>query len=281
MKRIPKRILIAVGLLFIAGATVSITSCGPKKHKIDDSTVLPIKDKAELDRLLELPILPEYTIEEYYTKTDLVSGDERFVVCCKFLEEVPQAEIKKIVEQVDDYQFSRWHTFDLGIKNNNRLFFNLDTIMPADWKKPDILGNNIHVEIEIPCREKDTWKGFEVVFRNDRADYSIVVNRDTLSKVFGIEFPPLTETKRSDEYIYYEFDTIPSEEFYQALENDPNWNVTRLDEHTFYDYVYDDGNVEIIADLIKGEKDFSFNRTKSVQSVGFMEMLRRLVSSKE
>ena len=64
-------ILLALGLLVIAGTLMFTTSCGPKKYKIDDSTVLPFKDKAELDKLLDLPILPEYTIEEYYTKTDL------------------------------------------------------------------------------------------------------------------------------------------------------------------------------------------------------------------
>ena len=282
MKHLQKRILVALGLLaIIAGTSVFTTSCGAKKHKIDDSTVLPFKDKAELDTLLDLPILPEYTIEEYYTKKDFVYGDERFVVCCKFLEEVSSAEIKKIVDQVDNDQFPRWHTFDLGIENNMRLFFNLDTIMPADWKKPDILGNNIHVEIEIPCREKDTWKGFEVVFRNDRADNSIVVNRDTLSKVFGVEFPPLTETERDDEYIYFEFDTVPGEEFYQALEKDPNWTVTHMKEYTFYDYEYDDGNVSIIADLIKGETDFSFRRSKSVGAGSVFNLMDRIFRDKK
>ena len=81
------RFLLVLGLLFIAGTLMFTTSCGPKKYKIDDSTVLPFKDKAELDKLLDLPILPEYTIEEYYTKTDFIDGDERFIVCCKFLEE--------------------------------------------------------------------------------------------------------------------------------------------------------------------------------------------------
>ena len=78
MKSTKKCILTVLGLLILAGAMVFTTSCGPKKHKIDDSTVLPFKDKAELDKLLDLPILPEYTIEEYYTKTDFVDGDERF-----------------------------------------------------------------------------------------------------------------------------------------------------------------------------------------------------------
>ncbi len=93
MKPTKKSILMVFGLLVMAGALVFTTSCGPKKHKIDDSTVLPFKDKAELDKFLDLPILPEYTIEEYYTKTDFVYGDEQFVVCCKFLKEVSPAEL--------------------------------------------------------------------------------------------------------------------------------------------------------------------------------------------
>ena len=220
-------ILLALGLLVIAGTLMFTTSCGPKKYKIDDSTVLPFKDKAELDKLLDLPILPEYTIEEYYTQTDFIDGDERFIVCCKFLEEVSPAEVQKIVDQVNSGQYERWYTFDLGKENNMRLFFNLDTTLTADKKKPEILGDRIHVEIEIPCREKDSWKGFEVVFRNDRSDNS-VVDRDTLSKLLGVAFPPLTETERSDESIYFEFDTIPGEEFYQALEKAPNWNVHKV-----------------------------------------------------
>ena len=281
MKPTRHRILVALGLLVIAGALVFTTSCGPEKHKIDESTVLPFKDKAELDSLLNFPILPEYTIEEYYTKTDFVNGDERFVVCCKFLEEVTPAEVQKIVDQVDRYLYPGWHTFDLGRENNMRLFYDLDTTMAADWKRPDILNNRIHVEIEIPCRKKDSWKGFEVVFRNDRADYSIVVDRDTLSKILGVEFPPLTETSRSDEYIYFEFDTIPSEEFYQALEKAPNWRASHLDDHTFYDYNYEDENVWISADLIKGEPDFSFHREKSIRpgGEGIFDMLGRLFSS--
>ena len=279
-----KRILIALGLLVTVGALLFTTACGSKKHKIDDSTVLPFKDKAELDSLLDFPILPEYTIEEYYTKTDFVKGDERFIVCCKFKEEIPPTEIKKIVAQVDNYEFPGWHTFDLGIENNMRLFFDLDTTLAADRKRPDILGDRIHVEIEMLCREKDSWKGFEVVFRNDRADYSIVVDRDTLSKVLGVEFPPLTETSRSDESIYYEFDTIPGEEFYQALEKAPNWSVTRIEDHTFYDYDYDDGNVWITADLIKGEPMFSFHRDKSVgvgSGGGIFDMIKRLFNLKK
>ena len=62
------RLLLAIGLLFIAGTLMFTTSCGPKKYKIDDSTVLPFKDKAELDKLLDLPILPEYTIEDIFTE---------------------------------------------------------------------------------------------------------------------------------------------------------------------------------------------------------------------
>ena len=178
MKSTKKCILTVLGLLFMAGALVFTTSCGPKKHKIDDSTVLPFKDKAELDKLLDLPILPEYTIEEYYTKTDFVDGDERFVVCCKFLEEVPSAKVQEILAQVDSYHYPGWHTFDLGKENNMRLLFNLDTTLAADQKRPDILGERIHVDIEILSRKEDTWKGFEVVFRNDRADYSVVYDRD-------------------------------------------------------------------------------------------------------
>lgn len=265
MKPIQNRILTLLGMLVIAGALVFTTSCGPEKHKIDDSTVLPFKDKAELDRLLNLPILPEYTIEEYYTKTDFVNGDERFVVCCKFVEEVPPTEIKKILAEVDSYKYGGWYTFDLGRENNMRLYFDLDTTLTADHKRPDILGDRLHVEIEMRCKDKDTWKGFEVVFRNDRADYSVVVNRDTLSKLLGVEFPPLTETGRSDESIYFEFDTVPSEEFYQELENAPNWNATHHTDYTFYDYDYDDGSVWIMAELLKGETHFSFSRQKSME----------------
>ena len=281
MKPTRHRILVALGLLAIAGSLLFTTSCGPKKHKIDDSTVLPFKDKAELDSLLDFPILPEYTIEEYYTKTDFVNGDERFVVCCKFLEEVTPAEVQKIVAEVDSYKYEGWHTFDLGRENNMRLFYDLDTTMAADWKRPNILNNRIHVEVELLCRKNDSWKGFEVVFRNDRADDSIVVDRDTLSKILGVEFPPLTETSRSDEYIYFEFDTIPSEEFYQALEKAPNWRASHLDDHTFYDYNYEDENVWISADLIKGEPDFSFHREKSIRpgGEGVFDMLGRLFSS--
>ena len=282
MKSTQHPILVALGLLVIAGALLFATSCGPEKHKIDDSTVLPFKDKAELDSLLDFPILPEYTIEEYYTKTDFVNGDERFVVCCKFLEEVTPAEVQKIVAEVDSYKYPGWSTFDLGRENNMRLFFDLDTTMAADWKRPDILGERIHVEIEIPCRKNDSWKGFEVVFRNDRADYSVVVNRDTLSRVLGVELPPLTETSRSDEYIYYKFDTIPAEEFYQALEKAPNWTVSHHDDITFYDYDNDDGNVWITADLIKGEPEFSFHREKSIGAgggEGIFDMIKRYFSS--
>ena len=282
MKPTQHRILVALALLVIAGALVFTTSCGPEKKKIDDSTVLPFKDKAELDSLINLPILPEYTIDEYYTKTDFVKGDERFVVCCKFLEEVPPAEVQKIVAQVDRMPYNGWHTFDLGKEDNMRLFFDLDTTMTANWKRPDILGNRIHVEIEIPCREKDSWKGFEVVFRNDRADYNVVVNRDTLSKVLGVELPPMTESSRSDEYIYFKFDTIPAEEFYQALEKAPHWKATHHGDYTFYDYDYDDGNVWVMADFVKGEPEFSFYREKSIGSSGgdgFFGAIRRFFSS--
>lgn len=282
MKTLQNRIMIPLGLLVIAGALLfTTTSCGPKKHKIDDSTVLPFKDKAELDSLLDFPILPEYTIEEYYTKTDFIDGDERFVVCCKFLEEVPPADVQKIIAEVDKNLYSRWHTFDLGMENNMRLFFDLDTTFAANRKMPDILRDRIHVEIEMMCREKDSWKGFEVVFRNDRADYSVVVNRDTLTKVLGVEFPPLTETERSDEYIYFEFDTIPGEEFYQALEKAPNWNVYQHGEVTFYDFDYDDGEYWITAYLIKDgpdNKNFTFSRHKSIgpDSAGnFIDMIKR------
>ena len=278
MKPTKNRILTALGLLVIAGTLLFTTACGPEKHKIDESTVLPFKDKAELDSLLDFPILPEYTIEDYYTKTDFVDGDERFVVCCKFKEEVPPAEVQKIVAEVDKYLYSGWHTFDLGMENNMRLFFDLDTTLAADKKRPDILKDRIHVEIEMMCREKDSWKGFEVVFRNDRADYSVVVNRDTLSKVLGVEFPPLTETGRSDEDIYFEFDTIPGEAFYQALEKTPNWNVYKTGESTFYDYDDDDGKYWITADLIKGEKDFTFSRHKSIGSGSIIEMIKRAFS---
>ena len=278
MKPVQKSILIALGLLVFVGASVLTTSCGAKMHKIDDSTVLPFKDKAELDSMLDLPILPEYTIEEYYTKTDFIDGDERFIVCCKFLEEVPPAEVQKIVAQVDRYLYERWYTFDLGKENNMRLFFNLDTTLAADRKRPDILGDKIHVEIEMMRRETDSWTGFEVVFRNDRADYSVVVNRDTLSLLLGVEFPPLTETDRIDESIYFEFDTVPGEDFYQALEKAPHWNVSHSGEYTFYNYDYDDGKVWITADLVKGETDFNFTRQKSVNVI---DMIRRYFSSSD
>ena len=262
MKSTKKCILTVLGLLILAGAMVFTTSCGPKKHKIDDSTVLPFKDKAELDKLLDLPILPEYTIEEYYTKTDFVDGDERFVVCCKFLEEVSPAEVQKIVEQVDSQQYAQWYTDEW--RDKAYLNFYLDTTLTADRKMPDILGNRIHVSIEMPCRKKDSWKGFEVVFRNNRADFSVIVDRDTLSKVLGVEFPPLTEKERIDETIYFEFDTIPSEEFYQALEKAPHWSVSHHGDMTFYNYEYDDGEVWTTVDVIKGETHFSFDRRKSM-----------------
>ena len=262
MKPTKKSILMVFGLLVMAGALVFTTSCGPKKHKIDDSTVLPFKDKAELDKFLDLPILPEYTIEEYYTKTDFLNGDELFVVCCKFLKEVSPAEVQKIVEQVDSQQYDQWYTDEW--RDKAYLYFFLDTTLTADRKMPDILGNRIHVDIEMPCRKKDSWKGFEVVFRNNRADYSVIVDRDTLSKVLGVEFPPLTEKERIDETIYFEFDTIPSEEFYQALEKAPHWSVSHHGDMTFYNYEYDDGEVWTTVDVIKGETHFSFDRRKSM-----------------
>ena len=264
MKPTKNTILTALGLLVIAGALVFTTSCGPKKHKIEDSTVLPFKDKAELDSLLDFPLLPEYTIEEYYTKTDFVDGDERFIVCCKFLEEVPPAKVQEILAQVDSHEYKGWHTFDLGKENNMRLFCNIDTTLAADRKRPDILGDKIHIDIEILSRKQDSWKGFEVVFRNDRADYSVVYDRDTLSKLLGVEFPPLTERSRIDELIFYEFDTIPSEEFYQALESAPHWRVSPYEDITMYFYDYDDGDVWTTADLVKGDTDFSFERRKSM-----------------
>ena len=262
MKPTKKCILTVLGLLIMAGAMVFTTSCGPKKHKIDDSTVLPFKDKAELDKFLDLPILPEYTIEEYYTKTDFLNGDEQFVVCCKFLKEVSPAEVQKIVEQVDSQQYDQWYTDEW--RDNAYLYFFLDTTLTADRKMPDILGNRIHVDIEMPCGEKDSWKGFEVVFRNNRADFSVIVDRDTLSKVLGVEFPPLTEKERIDETIYFEFDTIPSEEFYQALEKAPHWSVSHHGDMTFYSYDYDDGDIQTTADVIKGETLFTFDRRKSM-----------------
>ena len=264
MKPTKKSILMVFGLLVMAGALVFTTSCGPKKHKIDDSTVLPFKDKAELDKFLDLPILPEYTIEEYYTKTDFLNGDEQFVVCCKFLKEVSPAEVQKIVEQVDSQQYDQWYTDEW--RDKAYLYFYLDTTLTAGRKMPDILGNRIHVSIEMPCRKKDSWKGFEVVFRNNRADFSVIVDRDTLSKVLGVEFPPLTEKERIDETIYFEFDTIPSEEFYQALEKAPHWNVSHHGDMTFYSYDYDDGTVWTTVDIIKGKPDVTFWREKSINA---------------
>ena len=264
MKPTKKSILMVFGLLVMAGALVFTTSCGPKKHKIDDSTVLPFKDKAELDKFLDLPILPEYTIEEYYTKTDFLNGDELFVVYCKFLKEVSPAEVQKIVEQVDSQQYDQWYTDEW--RDKAYLYFYLDTTLTADRKMPDILGNRIHVSIEMPCRKKGSWKGFEVVFRNNRADYSVIVDRDTLSKVLGVEFPPLTEKERIDERIYFEFDTIPSEEFYQALEKAPHWDVYHRGVMTFYNYNYDDGEVWTNVDIIKGKPDVTFWREKSIKA---------------
>ena len=259
-------LLVALSLLVIVGTMVITTSCGPKKQKIDDTTVLPFKDKAELDRILNLPFLPEYSIEEYYTNTDIVSGDQQFVVCCKFLEEVTPDQVQEIVKKVDNGPYSGWYTFDLGKENNMRLFFDLDTTLTADHKRPDFLGDYIHVGVELMCREKDSWKGFEVVFRNNRADFSVVVDRDTLSKVLGVEFPPVTETNRSDEDIYFDFDTVPPEEFYQALEKAPHWSVSHHGKFTFYYYDYDDGNTWVTADIIKGKPEFTFHRSESLAS---------------
>ena len=193
MKPTQKRILTVLGLLVMIGALVFTTSCGPKKYKIDDSTVLPFKDKAELDSILDLPIMPEYTIEEYYTMTDFVDGDERFVVYCKFLKEVTPEEVQKIVAQVDKGQYERWYTFDLGKENNMRLFFNHDTTLAADKKRPDILGEKIHIESQIPCRENESWKGFKVVFRNNRTYYSAVVDSDTLDNTLRRDSDDRTE----------------------------------------------------------------------------------------
>ena len=271
-----------VSLLVIAGALLFTTSCGPKKYKIDDSTVLPFKDKAELDSLLNFPLLPDYTIEEYYTMTDMVDGDERFVVCCKFLEEVPPAKVQEILAQVDSLDYNGWHTFDLGKKNNMRLFFNIDTTLAADRKRPDILGDKIHIDIEILSREQDSWKGFEVVFRNDRADYSIVYDRDTLSKMLGVDIPPLTERSRIDEMIFYDFDTIPSEEFYQALATAPHWRVSPYENITMYFYDYDDGDVWTTADLVKGDTNFTFERRKSIgigEGASTLDYLKKRISS--
>ena len=193
MKPTQKRILTVLSLLVMTGALVFTTSCGPKKHKIDDSTVLPFKDKAELDSILDLPIMPEYTIEEYYTLTDFVDGDERFVVYCKFLKEVTPEEVKKIVAQVDNGQYERWCTFDLGTENTMGIFFNHDTTLAADQKRPDILGDKIHIESQIPCRENESWKGFKVVFRNNRTDYNAVVDSDTLDNTLRRDSDDRTE----------------------------------------------------------------------------------------
>ena len=193
MKPTQKRILTVLGLLVMTGALVFTTSCGPKKHKIDDSTVLPFKDKAELDSILDLPIMPEYTIEEYYTITDFVDGDERFVVYCKFLKEVTPEEVNKIVAQVDNGQYERWCTFDLGTENTMGIFFNHDITLAAGQKRPDILGDKIHIESQIPCRENESWKGFKVVFRNNRTDYSAVVDSDTLDNTLRRDSDDRTE----------------------------------------------------------------------------------------
>ena len=275
MKLTQHRILIALGLLAIVGALVCITSCGPKKQKIDETTVLPFKDKAELDKLLGIPILPEYTIEEYYTKTDFITGDELFVVCCKFLEKVSPEEVQKIVAQVDSVYYHGWYTFDLGKKNNMHLFFDLDTTL-TDRKMPEPLGNNIHVSVELRARANDSWKGFDVLFRNNRADYSVIVDRDTLTKVLGVEMPPLKETTRSDESIYFEFDTVPSEEFYQALEKAPHWQVSHRGDMTFYFFDYDDGEHWITVDLVKGETQLSFYRNESMKSQSASELIDKM-----
>ncbi len=266
-----------IGLLLVAGALLFTTACGPEKYKIDDTTVLPFKDKAELDRLLNLSILPDYTIEEYYTKTDFVYGDQLFVVCCKFVDEVTPDKVKEILDQVDKTtHYKGWYTFDLGKEDNMRLFFDHDTTLTDGRKMPDILGNEIHVSVEIRCKKKDIWKGFEVVFRNNRADRSVVVDRDTLSKVLGVEFPPVTEVKRVDEDIYFVFDSLPSEEFYQSLENARNWAVTRFDDVTLYEYdnsEYDSNKDWITATIFKGDTTFTFSRRKSPQPGDILQRL--------
>ena len=282
MKPTQHRILLALGLLVMVGSLLFTTSCGPKKQKIDDTTVLPIKDKAELDKLLNLPILPEYTIDGYYTKTDFVYGDEQFVLCCKFLKEVTPEEVQKILAQVDSVYYHGWYTFDLGKKNNMRLFFDLDTTLSADRKMPDFLSKNVHIAIELRARDKDSWKEFNVVFRNNRADYSVVVDRDTLTKVLGVEMPPLKETTRSDEDIYFEFDTVPGEEFYQALEKAPHWKVSHHGDMTFYNFDYDDGEYWITADLVKGETQLSYYRVKSMNSPkDFIDEMKQRVDDKK
>ncbi len=282
MKPTQHRILLALGLLVIAGSLLCTTSCGPKKQKINDTTVLPIKDKAELDKLLNLPILPEYTIDGYYTKTDFVYGDKQFVLCCKFLKEVTPEDVQKILAQVDSVYYHGWYTFDMGKKNNMRLFFDLDTTLSADRKMPDFLSKNVHIAIELRAREKDSWKEFNVVFRNNRADYSVVVDRDTLTKVLGVEMPPLKETTRSDESIYFEFDTVPGEEFYQALEKAPHWEVSHRGDLTLYNFDYDDGEYWITADIVKGETQLSYYRAKSMNSASdFIDEIKQRANDKK
>ena len=81
-----------------------------------------------------------------------------------------------------------------------------------------------------------------------------------------MQFPPLTEKERIDERIYFEFDTIPSEEFYQALEKAPHWDVYNRGDMTFYNYDYDDGKVWTNVDIIKGKPDVTFWREKSIKA---------------
>ena len=162
-----------------------------------------------------------------------------------------------------------------------RLFFDLDTTL-TDRKMPDPLDNNIHVSVELRARKNDSWKEFNVVFRNNRADYSVIVDRDTLTKVLGVEMPPLKETTRSDESIYFEFDTVPGEEFYQALEKAPHWKVSHRGDLTFYYFDYDDGNYWTTVDLVKGETQLSFYRAKSMNSAeDFIDEMKQRVNDKK
>ncbi len=267
MKPTQNKIMAALGLLVIAGMLLTATSCGPEKHKIDDTTVPPFKDKADLDKLLNLSILPDYTIEEYYTRKDFATGDEQFVVYCKFIEKVSPEKVKEIAAQVNnEEEYHGWFIMNFSVLDDKmRLCFDLDTTFTAGQKRPEMLGDHIHVSVELPCEGKDSWKGFEVVFRNNRADFSAVVNRETLSKLLGVEFPPLTETGRSDENIYFEFDSIPSEEFCKAVEKAPHWTFTHRGDYTMYSYDYDNGEEWITADFITGHTHFSFTRNKSMK----------------
>ena len=73
------------------------------------------------------------------------------------------------------------------------IFFNHDTTLAAGQKRPDILGDKIHIESQIPCRENESWKGFKVVFRNNRTDYSAVVDSDTLENTLRRDSDDRTE----------------------------------------------------------------------------------------